>query len=112
MLETARRKFLDPNPAIRLESLEKLWKAWERLKTIEPGKDKKASVTALLDKAAAEATFRDLLEKEARQLTDIGNTFHIRHSETTQVHLQESGHVDYLFHRLYAMIYLLLKSRN
>jgi hypothetical protein len=34
MLETARAKFLAPDPRIRRESLEKLWDAWERLKTL------------------------------------------------------------------------------
>ena len=32
MLETAQRKFLNPDNAIRREALEKLWDAWERLK--------------------------------------------------------------------------------
>ena len=108
MLEVSRQKFLDPNPTVRRESLEKLWDAWERLKTIESGKDKKSSVSALLDKTAAEPKFRELLEREAKELTTIGNTFLIRHSETSQVHVQESKHVDYLFHRLFAMIRLLI----
>ncbi len=51
MLEAARKKFLAPDPNVRREALEKLWDAWERLKTILPGADKKASVTALLDQA-------------------------------------------------------------
>ena len=54
----------------------------------------------LLDLAVSEPRFRELLEKESRVLTDIGNTFQIRHSETSQVELQETQHVDYLFHRL------------
>jgi len=36
---------------VRRESLEKLWDAWERLKTVEPGGDKKAQAKALLDKS-------------------------------------------------------------
>jgi len=39
MLETARHKFPNRELAVRLESLEKLWDAWERLKTVEAGKD-------------------------------------------------------------------------
>jgi hypothetical protein len=96
LLETARAKFLDPDPAVRREALEKLWDAFERIKTLEPGKDKKASVNALLLKAADEPKFKALLEIEGRQLTEVGNTFHIRHSETNQIELATEDHVDYL----------------
>ena len=112
LLEAARAKYLDPDPNVRKESLEKLWDAWERLKTIEPGEDKKSSATALLDKVASEPTFRAALEREALELTDIGNSFRIRHSETTTVPLERSEHVDYLFHRLFALIWLLLRSTD
>ena len=54
MLETARQKFLNRSLEVRRESLEKLWDAWERLKTIEPGKDKKAQVATLLAKSSKE----------------------------------------------------------
>ena len=111
LLESARTKFLDPDPAVRREAIEKLWDAWERVKTLEPGPDKPTSVKVLLDKAADEPTFRDVLEQEARTLTSIGNRFQIRHSETTQVPLQRNDHVDYLFHRLFALIWLVIRAR-
>jgi hypothetical protein len=112
MLETARTKFLNPNPAVRRESLEKLWDAWERLKTLGPAPDKKASVKALLDSATSEPKLRSILEQEAKSLTEIGNTFQIRHSETTQTLLREDAQVDYLFHRLFALIWLLLHPNS
>ncbi|MFP3608095.1 hypothetical protein SB753_40280, partial [Paraburkholderia sp. SIMBA_053] len=34
MLEESRDKFLHPDEAIRRESLERLWDAWERIKTV------------------------------------------------------------------------------
>lgn len=110
ILEEARRKFLDPDPVTRREAVERLWDAWERLKSIKDPSDKKHSITQLLDQAASESQFRALLEEEAHELTDIGNTFHIRHSEVTQAEIQESSHLDYLFHRLFCMIMLLLKA--
>ena len=55
MLESARRTFLDRDPKVRLESLEKLWDAWERLKTLGTGADKKGQADNLLDRAAASA---------------------------------------------------------
>ena len=111
MLEVARKKYLDPDLTVRKEALVKLWGAWERLKTIEPGEDKKKSTTALLDKCAPEAKFRETLDNEAVELTRIGNTFSIRHSETTQVPLESSEHVDYLFHRLFALIQMILRCK-
>lgn len=109
LLETARSKYLDPDLVIRKDSLEKLWDAWERLKTLEHT-DKRTSISLLLDKSASEPTFRSLLEKEARDLTDTGNTFRIRHSETSKVPIDTTEQVDYLFHRMFAMIRLLLKK--
>ncbi len=110
MLATATQKYLHHDPAGRSESIEKLWDAWERLKTIESGRDKKASTANILDKAAAEPAFRDLLEKEALQLTEIGNKFMIRHSEVGKVPISTSAQVDYLYQRLHAAIWLLLRS--
>ena len=63
MLEDAREQFLDPNVGRRREGLEKMWRAFERVKTLEPGKDKKVQTTALLDRISAPGTrLRDLLE--------------------------------------------------
>jgi hypothetical protein len=111
LLEAARAKFLDPNSTIRREALEKLWDAWERVKTLETAPNKRESTKALLDKAASEPEFRNLIENEARSLTDVGNKFHIRHSETGQIEIQSEDQVDYLFHRLFALIWLVLRAR-
>lgn len=93
------------------EALEKLWDAWERLKTIEPG-NKKESVNTLLTKCATEPQFREVLENEAKELTWIGNNLGIRHSETTQESLERGEHVDYLFHRLFALINMIILTRD
>lgn len=73
--------------------------------------DKKKSVGILLDKASSEPRFKDRLDREARELTDIGNNFMIRHTETTKTPITSSAHVDYLFHRMFALIYLVLGNR-
>lgn len=111
LLNTARSKFLTPRIDARKESLEKLWDAWERLKTVEPG-DKKTSVSVLLEKSSTEPGFRKRIDDEALELTDIGNKFRIRHSEVGKIQIESSNHVDYLFHRLFALIYLILKSTD
>ena len=114
LLETARQKFLDPDEAVRRESLEALWDAWERLKTSGSGVDKKAQVMSLLDDTAGSSSskFRTVLEREAEALTLIGNTFRIRHSEKNQERLAEGKHVDYLFHRLLSLVQLILRMKE
>lgn len=112
LLETARQKFLNRSLDVRKEGLEKLWDAWERLKTIEPGSDKKLMAKAILDKAADEPVLRERLEIEARELNFIGNNMMIRHTEVGKPPIAESAQVDYLFHRMFAMIRLLLRSSS
>jgi hypothetical protein len=108
LLEEARRLVLSPDIEARRNGLEKLWDAFERTKTIEPGADKRAQVTALLDKAARTPRLRAFLEAEAKELTTIGNTLQIRHFETTQEKLELAEDVDYLFHRMFAFIRFVL----
>jgi hypothetical protein len=67
---------------------------------------------ALLGKAASEPTFRALLDREAVELTRVGNDFLIWHSETNKVAVEGGAHVDYLFHRLFSLIWLLLAQRS
>lgn len=110
LLEGSRRKFLDPQLNIRKEALEKLWDAWERLKTLELPSDKKQSIQILLGKAASETALYTLLDTEAGELTRIGNNFMIRHTEVGKIPITESEQVDYLFHRLFSLILLLLRK--
>ncbi len=112
MLEESRAKFTDRNPLLRREGLERLWDAWERLKSLADPEDKKKSISIILDATANEATLRQRLEDEAKELTDIGNSHLIRHTELKQIPVIDVDHVDYLFHRLFAMIQLLLRKKR
>ena len=113
LLSTAQRKFLNPRQEIRREALEALWDAWERLKTLDGQGDKKAGAKAMLDVTAGTSSpqFRDALEREAMEITYIGNNLRIRHSETSQEMLTTSDHVDYLLYRLFSLVQLILRSR-
>jgi hypothetical protein len=112
LLDTARTKFGDPDFHTRYDALKVLWDAFERLKTLEPPhEDKRASATALIARVSPEAAVREMLDAEMRKdLNDIGNGFFIRHAGADQVSLQTSEEIDYLFHRLFAVIRLLLRS--
>lgn len=110
MVRTAVESFRDPAPAARARAVEKLWDAWERLKTLDEGPDKKTSARLMLDRGASEPAFRNMLEVEASALTTIGNSFHIRHFETSKISIDRPEQLDYLFHRMLALINLLLVS--
>jgi hypothetical protein len=111
LLEDARRRFLAPRLEDRRDGLEKLWDAFERIKTLEPGANKRASADALLDRAARPGSkLRQVLAEEAEALTRIGNAHRIRHSEVGQETLETDSQVDFLFGRLFAFIHLVLVS--
>ena len=111
LLETARQRIARPKMEDRRDALEKLWDAFERLKTLEPGPDKRIQAERLLDGVATPGTrFRQILGEEASALTNIGNTFRIRHSETSQEDIGSPEQVDYLFGRLFAFIRMVLKA--
>lgn len=105
-------KFRDPSPKSRAMATEKLWDAWERTKSLEHGGNKKLSVESLLQASSASSEFRDLLQAEASALTKIGNDFHIRHFETNRISIDQPQHFDYLFHRMYALLHLILGQRE
>ena len=112
MLEIAQQKFLDSDDTIRYEALQALWDSWERLKTTLSESGKKQQIKLILDQVAGTDSpkFRETLEKDAKELTCIGNRFHIRHSETNQERLNHQDHIDYLFHRLFALVQLILRK--
>jgi hypothetical protein len=110
LVREAITQYQDPNPAARQRAAEKLWDAWERLKTLDDA-DKKRGSTAMLDRAAQEPAFRAQLETEANTLTKLGNEFQIRHFETSKTAIVDPAQLDYLFHRLFALIQLVLVTR-
>ena len=65
----------------------------------------------ILDGTATEPTLRERLVTEAKELTSIDNSHLIRHSEVNQVPVIDVSQVDYLFHRLFAMVQLVLKKK-
>lgn len=111
LLEYARSHFLSPKVADRRDGTEKLWDAFERMKTLEPGAEKRVQSEALLDRAAVPGSkMRNALGDEARTLTTIGNSLRIRHSEVTQETIDQSEQLDWLFVRMFSFIRLLLLS--
>lgn len=110
LLSTAIDKFQNPRFEETRIGLERLWDAFERIKTAyRPDLDKKNSAATLLtDVSAGNAQFRQQLESECKSLTEIGNNFQIRHHEADKAPVDSKGIVDYLFVRMLSMINLLL----
>jgi len=111
-LEECRTKHFKPDPVLRHEALERLWDCWERLKTLQNPDDKSKSIKEILEQGAPCEKFRNQLDTEARALTKIGNEFQIRHTEVGKTPVNDPDHVDYLFSRLFSLIFMLLKKRN
>ena len=111
LLEVGGSKFSDPNPLFSREALERLWDGWERLKSLADPSNKKNSVRLILSAVTTEPTLYARLNAEANELTSIGNDHLIRHYEVNQKPVIDAGHIDYLFHRLFAMIHMMLKKK-
>lgn len=111
LLVSGNKRIYDANVSVRYEALKDLWDFWERVKTtFNPSVNKKTSMLSLLDAMSESSEFRDLLEEEAKKLTEIGNAFFIRHSEVTQIKLTDSEHIEYLYHRLLSIINLIISK--
>ncbi|CAI1707342.1 MULTISPECIES: stationary phase or STEss regulating sigma factor [Serratia] len=110
ILARANAKIVNFDVQVRYDAVKELWDFWERLKSVHNPSNKKISAKKLLDDAAATPEFRNILEVEAKYLTDIGNEYFIRHAEMNQVKIQESDHIEYLYHRMFSLIHLLMKT--
>jgi hypothetical protein len=85
----------------------------DRLLMLEAARpEKRAQVEALLDRVAGPAApqLRALIGEEAKALMDIGNSFRIRYSETSQELPTTPEQIDYLFQRMFAFIRMVLKT--
>jgi len=100
-------------------ALEKLWDAFERIKTYygeKDGrkKDKKKSINELIENISeGNKLFKDFINTEYDVLAKAGNEiFQIRHYEKnnigTMVKLSSKKHIDYLFYRMLSLLTLSL----
>lgn len=87
-------------------AVEKLWDAFERLKTYySPTLDKKKSVNKIVeDMSGEQQPFKDLFENEFHELTALGNNFRIRHHEVTKIDIQDERHYEYFYKRCLSLI--------
>lgn len=94
-------------------AVEKLWDAYERLKTTINHKNKKQSTTDLILKISKGIPeYTSLFETEFASLTKIGNDFRIRHHEVNKIEINDEYFYEYLYLRCVALINIALNSIN
>ncbi|ARD47551.1 AbiJ-NTD4 domain-containing protein [Sporosarcina sp. P33] len=113
LLNLAIENIRKPQEINRQIALEKIWDAFERIKTFYDPNDKKSSAQTLVTNiAAGTADFNLILDSEFKSLTDIGNKYQIRHFEANKIQIGSLKQVDYLFYRMIALIDLCLDKVN
>lgn len=87
-------------------AVEKLWDAFERMKTYYyPELDKAKSADRLIENMSGNSPeFKKVYEEEFRALTKIGNDFRIRHHETNRTDIVDDRQYDYFYQRCLALI--------
>jgi hypothetical protein len=106
----ARARFESRDAQDRALGLERMWDAFERVKTLESGRDKKAQTEALLARFEPDE-LRTELNNEMIALTAIGNQFAIRHKEKRTIPVPDHAE-DYLFQRIGGLVIYLLRHTN
>lgn len=109
LITEAKERYLGNDKQV---GLEKLWDAYERIKTIfkSEGLNKKLSAEKLSG-LISENFDEGFINEEFSRLTDIGNGYRIRHHETGKKELT-SEHINYFFFRMLSFIDLCLVFLN
>lgn len=118
LIEDAKERFLSNDKQV---ALEKLWDAYERLKTYflnidnditqkKKQKDKKVSSEKIVN-IISENFDKEFIDTEFKTLTNIGNDYRIRHHEVGKKELIQQ-HINYLFFRMLSLIDLCLLFFN
>ncbi len=105
LIDEAINRIYKPDPLDRQFALEKLWDAYERMKTYYMDKNKRDSANLLINDASeGSILFESCIQDEFKTLTNIGNEFRIRHHETNKAELVSAKHIDYFFYRMLALL--------
>lgn len=111
LLTEAVNLYKAPRTMYRSQAVEKIWDAFERMKTFySPKLDKKSSANQVISTiAGSNSDVESLLHSEFMSLTSVGNDYRIRHHEKGKVEINDDNHYDYLFSRCLALINLAVK---
>jgi len=110
LIEQATLLFKSNNNSDKQIAVEKLWDAFERLKTYYTTLDKKKSAEKIINEISnGNDKYKELFNEEFCRLTTIGNSFRIRHHETDRIDIIDNNYYDYFFQRCFALVDLALK---
>lgn len=91
-------------------ALEKIWDAFERVKTYYYTYNKRDSIEKIIQKISNEDTdLKNRLDAEFKELTEIGNNYQIRHFETNKKPITDIRIKEYWYTRCLAIINLVIR---
>jgi len=109
LLGSALESFYDKSGAKKLEGLQSLVDAFERIKTLE-GQDKKTSVRKVIGRLSPIDEIRQQFDEHLRKMTDLAIRYTIRHHESDKIILDDVAIIEYLFYSYYNLIRLILEK--
>ena len=99
-----------PYPADIRDATEKIWDAFERLKTYYTALNKRDSAAKIVnDMSGGQDDYITLFDTEFTALTKLGNNFRIRHHETDKIEITDIRYYDYFFNRCLSLIALAIQ---
>ena len=99
-----------PYPADIRDASEKIWDAFERLKTYYTALNKRDSAAKIVnDMSGGQSDYAVLFDTEFKALTTIGNSYRIRHHETDKIEINDIRYYDYFFNRCLSLIALAIQ---
>jgi len=109
LMETALANFYDKTGTKKLQGLQGLVDAFDRLKTIEDD-NKKKSVTKVIGRLSPFDEIRGEFDSHFRKVTELSNKYTIRHHERDKIQLLDPDLIEYLFYGYYNLIRLILQK--
>ena len=89
--------------------MEKLWDAFERMKSYYGDKSKKESAEEIVsDMSEGSEIYKKLFNEEFKYLTNIGNDFRIRHHERNRIEIDNDNY-DYFFNRCLSLMVIAIR---
>lgn len=110
LLQEAIAYYKEPRPGNRQIAVEKMWDAFERLKSYYPAmKKNEAADKVISNMAAGQPAYIELFTAEFKVLTKIGNEYRIRHHETDKIEIMDLRFYDYFFNRCLSLLALAIQ---
>ena len=109
LIQIAERYFMKEDAESKQLALEKIWDAFEKLRTYY-SPEKKKSMARLIDKiAGGDAALAEKFNTEFMGLGEIGNKYQIRHFETGKIPISDVRLKEYWYQRCLSLINLSIK---